>query len=134
MMALRLTRVSLGSIFLLAVVLNGFLLFSALDGARLVQQVEATAGQGLTCLDWYHTRSISAYFDVQHPQQGNALYLLNLAWPVWLALSIGIAFVFARVIDRTKRWRWLLILGMSLLVLGLIVYLPTIAKISCAIE
>src|SRR5512140_3956788 len=102
MMVPRITRLSLGSIFLLAVVLNGYLLLSAMEGARLVQPVEAAAGPGLTCLDWYHTRSISAYFDIQHPLQGNALYLLNLAWPIWLAVCMGIAFVFARVLDRTR--------------------------------
>ncbi len=133
-MVRRITAVPLGFIFLLALVLNAYLLFSAVDGTRIVQQVEAAAGQGLTCMELYQARAINTYFDLQRPQQGEALYLFSLAWPIWFALSIGIAFGLTGVIDGLKRRRWLPILIMSLLVLLLILYLPTIAKISCAID
>jgi hypothetical protein len=133
-MARRLPHVSLVLIFLLALVLNVYVLFSAVDGTRLVQQVEAAAGQGLNCHEVYQARAINAYFDLQHPQQGEALYLLSLAWPVWFAVSIGIAFGLTGVMAGLKRWRWLPILIMGLLVLLLILYLPAIAKISCAID
>ena len=133
-MARRITTVPLGFIFLLALVLNVYLLFSAVDGTRLVQQVEAAAGQGLNCHELYQARAINAYFDLQHPQQGEALYLFSLAWPVWFAVSMGIAFGVTGVMAGLKRWRWLPILIMGLLVLLLILYLPTVAKISCAID
>ena len=134
MMVRRITAVPLGFIFLVALAFNMYLLFSAADGARIVQQVEAAAGQGLNCDELYQARAINAYFDLQRPQQGEALYLFSWAWPIWLALSIGIAFGLTGVIDGLKRWRWLPILIMGLLVLLLILYLPTVAKISCAID
>ena len=133
-MVRRITAVPLGFIFLLALVLNVYLLFCAVDSTRIVQQVEAAAGQGLNCDELYQARVINAYLDLQRPQQGEALYLFSLAWPIWFALSIGIAFGLTGVIDGLKRRRWLPILIMSLLVLLLILYLPTIAKISCAID
>ena len=133
-MARRIAAVPPGFIFLLALILNADLLFSAVDGTRLVQQVEAAAGQGLNCHEVYQARAIYAYFDLQRPQQGEALYLLSLAWPIWFAVSMGIAFGLTGVMGGLKRWRWLPVLIMGLLVLLLILYLPTVAKISCAID
>ena len=133
-MVRRIAVVPMGFLFLLALVLNVYLLFSAVDGAHIVQQVEAAAGQRLNCNELYQARTINAYFDLQHPKQGEALYLFNLAWPIWFALSIGIALGLAGVIDGLKRWRWLPMFIMGLLVLLLILYLPTVAKISCAID
>ncbi len=133
-MAYRIAAVPLGSVFLFALVLNGYLLFSAVDGARVVRQAESAAGQGLNCLDLYQARAINTYFDVQRPQQGQALYLLGSTWPIWFVLSMGVAFGLAGVIDGRKRWRWLPVIIMGLLVVLLILYLPTIAKISCAID
>jgi hypothetical protein len=133
-MVRHITAVPLGLIFLLALVLNVYLLFSAVDGTRIVQQVEAAAGRGLNCNELYQARAINAYFDLQRPQQGEALYLFSLAWPIWFALSIGIAFGLTGVADELKRWRWLPVLIMGLLVLLLILYLPSVAKISCAID
>jgi hypothetical protein len=130
----HITSIPLSFIYLLALVLNVYLLFSAADGARIVQQVEADAGRGLNCEELYRARAINAYFDTQRPMQAETLYLFNLTWPIWLALSIGISFGLTAVIDLLKRWRWLLIFVMVPLVILLIFYLPTIAKISCAID
>ena len=85
-------------------------------------------------MELYQVRAINTYFDQQHPQQGEALYLLSSVWPIWFVLSMGLAFGWAGVIDIPKRWRWLPVFSMSLLVLLLILYLPSIARISCAIE
>ncbi len=133
-MAHRILTALLGFLFLSALALNGYLLHGAVDGARIVKQVESAAGQALSCRELYQSRDINAYFEVQHPQEGNALYLLSLAWPVWFALSIGTALGLAGMVDRKKSWHWLPVIGMSLLVLGLILYLPAIAKINCAID
>ena len=130
----RITTVPLLGIFPLALVLNLYLLFSVMDGARIVQQVEAAAGRALSCEELYQARSINTYFDLQHHPQGEALYLFGLAWPIWFALSLGIAFGLMRIMDRQKRWRWFPILVTGLLLLLLILYLPTVAKISCAID
>ena len=124
----------LGFIFLLAVVLNGSLLFGAADGARILRQVEAAAGRGLNCEELYQARTINTYFETQRPRQAELLYLFNLTWPIWLALSMGISFGLTAVMDALKRWRWLPIFVMAPLVLLLIFYVPTIAKIGCAID
>ena len=130
----RITTMSLGSIFLLVLVFNGYLLFSAMDGSRIVQQVQSAAGHGLNCMELYQARAINTYFDSQRPREGKALYLLSTTWPIWFVLSIGVAFGLAGVIGMERRWHWLPVLSMSVFVLWLILYLPTIAKISCAID
>jgi hypothetical protein len=124
----------LGFIFLLALVINVYVLFSAADGARILQQVETVAGRALNCEELYQARTINAYFETQRPRQAETLFLFNLTWPIWLALSIGISFGLTAVMDGLKRWRWLPISVMAPLILLLIFYLPTIAKISCAID
>ena len=73
MMVHRITAISLGSIFLLVLVLNGYLLFSAVDGTRIVRQVESAAGRGLSCMELYQARAINDYFEFQRPQEGEAL-------------------------------------------------------------
>ena len=130
----RITTVPMGFVFLLAVALNVYLLLSVMDGARVVQQVEATAGQGLSCMDFYQARTINAYFDLQHPAQGQVLYLFSLTWPVWFALSIGLAFGLMGMLAGLKRWRRVPLLSMGLLLFLLALYLPTLVKISCAID
>ena len=130
----RITTVPLGFVFFVAVILNVYLLFNVMDGARVVQQVEATAGQSLSCHDFYQARTINDYFDFQHSAQGQALYLFSLAWPVWFALSIGLAFGLTALLDGLKRWRRVPLISMGLLLLLLTLYLPTLIKISCAID
>jgi hypothetical protein len=121
-------------IYLLVLVFNGYLLFGAVDGTRIVQDAEAAAGQKLTCMELYQARTINTYFDLQRPQEGRALYLFGSLWPGWLVVSMGVAFGSMAGTGAQKRWRWLPVAGMGLLVLGLVFYLPVIVKISCAIE
>ena len=130
----HITAILLSLIFLLALVLNGYVLFSAADGARILQQVETAAGKGLNCEELYQARAVNAYFETLRPRQAEMLYLFNLSWPIWLALSIGISFGLMAVMAGLKRWRWLPIFVMTPLVILLIFYLPTVAKIGCAIE
>ncbi len=132
-MTRRIAIVLMGSLFLLALALNGYLLATAVDGARVVQQVESAAGHGLTCFELYQARSIDAYY-AQRPAQGFGLFLLSLTWMLWFPVSIGSALGLAAVIGGPARWRWLPVAGMSLLVLGLVLYLPAIGKIMCATE
>jgi len=130
----HITAILLSLIFLLALVLNGYVLFSAADGARIVRQVETAAGRGLNCEEWYQARAVNAYFETLRPRQAEMLYLFNLSWPIWLALSIGISFGLTAAMDGLKRWRWLPIFVMAPLVILLIFYLPAVAKIGCAID
>ena len=130
----HITTILLGLIFLLALVLNSYLLFSAADGARIVRQDETATGRGLNCEELYQARAVNAYFETQRPRQAETLYLFNLTWPIWLALSMGISFGLTAVIGGLKRWRWLPIFVMGPLVIMLIYYLPTVVKIGCAID
>ncbi len=131
-MARRVTITWFELIFFLALALNGYLLFSAADGARVVRQVELSAGRNLSCQELYQARSVNTYFEPQRHLQGEALYLLIAFWPIWFVSSIIITFGLAAVLDRRRRW--LPVLSMGLLVLGLVLYSPVITKIVCAIE
>jgi hypothetical protein len=126
----------LGVLFLVVLLLNVYLLLNVAGGAQIIQQVEAAQGRSLSCYELYEARAIDAYFYPARRTAGEAIYLLSITctWPLWLGLSIGAALWYTSLMKRKTRWRWFPVWVMGILVLLLILYLPIVAKITCAID
>lgn len=133
-MAVRATRISLMGGYL---VLTGFLalaLWAAVISVPVIQQVEVSIGNPLTCEAAYEHQEINNYFYPENTLPANALYLFSLVSPFFLfgfaALLVAIA-----LYERLKhRLRWLLVSLGVLLGAALIVYMPVIRLVACAVE
>ncbi len=123
-----------GALFLAVLLLNVYLLFNLVKGAQIVQQVEVTQGRSLSCYELYQARALDAYFYPAQSVAGDVIYGLSFTWPLWLALSGGVALLCMIFLRQKARWRWLPIGLMGGLLVLLVLYLPVAMKIACAIE
>ena len=130
----RMTVFPVGALFLIVLLLNVYLLLNLVTGAHVVQQVEAVQGRTLSCYELYEVRTIDAYFYPAQSVAGDVIYWLSFTWPFWLALSGGAALLCMYFLRQRARWRWLPIGLMGGLLVLLILYLPVVMKIACAID
>ena len=130
----RIIVVFLGNLFVLVFLFNAYLLFSLVNGARVVREAEAVAGHDLNCYELYNTQSIEAYFYPDRAWQGDTIYLSAVMFPVWLGASIGLPFALTVVLGKRKRWHWspLILITPLLLLIG--AHLGVLGKLVCALE
>lgn len=132
-MSSRVIRVSLLTVYLGAVVIVSLILATAVISAPVVRQVEAGLGHPLTCDQAYANREINNYFYPQRTLQGDTLYWFSLIAPFFLfgfAILLGVI----GCSDSLKRLRWPLV-GLGLVLFAaLLIYMPVIRIVACAVE
>lgn len=126
-------RISLMTGYLLLSGVLALVLWTAASSAPVVQQIEANLGRPLTCDEAYNHREINNYFYPQRAAQGDALYRFSLVSPFFL---LGFAILLAAIgySGSLNRLRWPLVAVGLLLFAGLLVYMPVIRTIACAVE
>jgi hypothetical protein len=133
-MVRRISVILLGILFAFVLLFNVYLLFGLVGGARVVREAEAVAGHALNCFELYETRSIEAYFYPERARQGDTIYLSAVMFPFWLGVSIGLPFALTAVLGRRKRWHWLPLILITLLLLPIGAHLGVLGKLVCALE
>ena len=126
-------RISLLAGWLLVGGVLAVTLWAAVASAPIIQQVEAELGRGLTCEEAYAHREINAYFYPQRAAQGDTLYTFSLFAPFVLLIFAALLAGIVRY-DRLPRWRWVLVALGGVLLAVLVLHLPVINTIVCAIE
>ena len=133
-MVRRIIVVLVGILFAFVFLFNVYLLFSLVDGARVIRKAESAAGHDLSCFELYETRSIDEYFYPDRARQGDTIYLSAVMFPAWLGVTIGLPFALTVVLGRQKRWNWFPLILITPLLLLIGAHLGALGKLVCALE
>ena len=133
-MTRRIVVAFLGILFVFVLLFNIYLLFSLIDGARVVREAEIAAGRDLSCVELYEARSIDAYFYPDRARQGDTIYLSAVMFPLWLGASIGLPFALTVALGRQKRWHWFPVILIAPLLILIGTHLGVLGKLVCALE
>ena len=101
-----------------------------IDGASVVQQAELQAGHKLTCEELYHEETIESYYSV-HRERGDVLYFFSFFAFLWIPFLGFMGVMFVRTFWRL---RWVAGAATVSLIILILLYLPVVGKISCALE
>lgn len=124
-------------LLIVTILLQALLIYSAGFGTSIIQQVEAEIGHSLSCDEAYDHREIDGFFYPDHATQGNILYLATLCGPFWMGLLVLLLLsgsLVTPIRQQAARLKWLLTGVVVALMIPILIYLPTIQKIACAVE
>ena len=123
---------------IVAFVINSFLVFSAIDGKRLIERVETEAGRELTGYELYSEyREVNAYYYPPRESRGDVLYWFNALSLPWIVVSIGCIVIFLCVTWRFPQVRTAGIGSLAIMIslLAVVIYhISVIGKIAWAVE
>ncbi|MBZ0287152.1 MAG: hypothetical protein K8I30_06015 [Anaerolineae bacterium] len=124
-----------------AIIMLGFVAFSAITNAFVVRDAESAFGHPLSCWDAYQYRAIDSYFYPDRRLQGDALYIYSLFAPCLFLGFVGLTGVIVieglrqRMMSARFRNALILLAGIGTVVLVvLLAYAPVIETIACATE
>ncbi len=124
-------------LLIVTILLQALLIYSAGFGAPIIQQVEAEIGHSLSCGEAYVHREIDGFFYPDYRAQGDILYLAALCGPFWMGLLLLLILsgsLVTPIRQQAARLKWLLTGVVVALMIPVLIYLPTIQKIACAVE
>lgn len=124
----------LGILFVLSLVLNTFLVFSVVDGSRIVREVEAKVGHRLSCDEAYNQREINNYFVPERRQRGKVIYAFDVLAPLWLLASIIVSIGLSIFWKTDRFYRWLPIIITDLILIYFVLAMPMIKTLGCALD
>jgi hypothetical protein len=132
-MAVRVKQISLMGSYLVLTTILALALWAAVISVPIIRQTEVQVGGSLTCQAAYEHQEINNYFYPARTLQADALYLFSLLSPFFL-FGFAVVLVVMALYKRLKRLRWLLVSAGVLLCVVLIIYMPVIYLVACAVE
>ncbi len=134
------TSMLITSIYIIALIILGAIVFVAATNAHVIWQVETAVGHPITCSEAYEYRQIDAYFYPTRSLQGDALYLFSLGAPcIFVGFFMLIVALASTSLSKNfsihfKRAKTLL-MGLGVMFFfALLAYSPIIYLIGCATE